>query len=97
MGVGWRAQSIERPTVPCGVLLKRNLQSGLRGLGQGRRRDGHRDDRRDAFEGAPDCGQSAQKGALARCIGRTRGGLNSKLHAVCNRAGKSLILLLTAG
>ena len=34
-------------------------------------------------------------GVLSRHIGRTRGGLNSKLHAVCD--GKPLILLLTAG
>ena len=34
-------------------------------------------------------------GAFPRQIGRTRGGLNSKLHAVCD--GKPVVLLLTAG
>ena len=34
---------------------------------------------------------------LSRCIGRTRGGLNSKLHAVCDGDGKPIVLLLTAG
>ena len=29
------------------------------------------------------------------CLGRTRGRLNSRLHAVCNAGGKPLILLLT--
>ena len=42
-------------------------------------------------------GMSAQKGALSRRIGRTKGGLNSKLHAVCDADGKPLILLLTEG
>ena len=31
---------------------------------------------------------------LSRCIGRTKGGLNSKLHAICD--GKPITLLLTA-
>ena len=35
--------------------------------------------------------------ALPRCIGRTEGGLNSKLHAVCDGFGGPLILLLTEG
>ncbi|MEM9429238.1 MAG: IS5 family transposase [Pseudomonadota bacterium] len=40
---------------------------------------------------------SGQKGAAPRRIGRTKGGLNSKLHAVCDGDGKPLILLLTEG
>ena len=36
----------------------------------------------------------AQKGGSARCIGRTKSGLNSKLHAVCDGQRR---LLLTAG
>jgi hypothetical protein len=32
-----------------------------------------------------------------RCIGRTKGGLNSKLHAVCDGTGRPIILLLTEG
>ncbi len=39
---------------------------------------------------------SLLKGGLLRCIGRTRGGLNSKLHAVCDGDGKPVVLLLTA-
>ncbi len=34
--------------------------------------------------------------ALSRSTGRTKGGLNSKLHAVCDGAGKPVHLLLTA-
>ena len=40
---------------------------------------------------------TAQKGALSRCIGRTKGGLNTKLHAVCDGKGRPIMLLLTEG
>src|SRR3712207_8471462 len=33
----------------------------------------------------------------SRRIGRMKGGLNSKLHAVCDSAGKPIILLLSEG
>ncbi len=33
----------------------------------------------------------------AGVFGRTRGGLDSKLHAVCDGDGKPVVLLLTAG
>jgi transposase len=38
-----------------------------------------------------------KKGDVSRCIGRTKGGLNSKLHAVCEGAGKPVALLLSEG
>ena len=34
---------------------------------------------------------------LSRCIGRTKGGLNSKLHAVCNASGQPIAFHLTGG
>ena len=40
---------------------------------------------------------ACSRGAFPRQIGRTRGGLNSKLHAVCDGDGKPVVLLLTAG
>jgi hypothetical protein len=42
-------------------------------------------------------GQPAQKGAVPRRIGRTKGGLNSKLRPVCDGQGRPLILLLSEG
>lgn len=36
-------------------------------------------------------------GALPRRIQRTKGGLNSKLHAVCDGEGRPIILLLSEG
>ena len=40
---------------------------------------------------------SAQKEDSPRLIGRTKGGLNSKLHAVCDGHGRPVLLLLTEG
>jgi hypothetical protein len=37
------------------------------------------------------------KKGIPRRIGRTKGGLNSKLHAVCDGDGKPLVLLLSEG
>ena len=41
--------------------------------------------------------QSAKRGDIPRAIGRTKGGLNSKLHAVCDGEGRPVRLLLTEG
>src|SRR5260370_12147227 len=38
-----------------------------------------------------------KKGDSPRLIGRTKGGLNSKLHAVCDGTGRPTIFLLTEG
>ncbi|WP_437342584.1 IS5 family transposase [Ruegeria arenilitoris] len=40
---------------------------------------------------------SLSKGGLPRAIGRTKGGLNSKLHTVCDGRGRPLTFLLSAG
>ena len=41
--------------------------------------------------------QPAKRGDVPRLIGRTKGGLNSKLHAVCDGEGRPVRLLLTEG
>lgn len=38
-----------------------------------------------------------KKGAVPRRIGRTKGGLNSKLNAVCDERGRPRVMLLTEG
>ena len=43
------------------------------------------------------CSSDLKKGPVPRRIGRTKGGLNSKLHAVCDGQGLPLILLLSEG
>ncbi len=40
---------------------------------------------------------SAKRGILPRHIGRIKGGLNTKLHAVCDGMGRPIALCLTAG
>ena len=41
------------------------------------------------------CAGGAKGGALAHGIGRTKGGRNTKLHAVCDAKGRPCVLLLT--
>jgi hypothetical protein len=41
--------------------------------------------------------QVCLKRGSPRCIGRTKGGLNSKLHAVTDQDGRPVALLLTEG
>ena len=43
------------------------------------------------------CARRRKRGALAHGIGRTKGGRNTKLHAVCDAKGRPLVLLLTPG
>ncbi len=38
-----------------------------------------------------------KKMGAPRCIGRTRGGLKSKLHAVCDEQGRPIVMMLTEG
>ena len=40
---------------------------------------------------------SLLKGSVPRLIGRTKGGPNSKLHAVCDSDGRPLVMLLSEG
>ena len=74
-----------------------DVQPDLRRAGgQGRRtRSDH--DRRDPSQSTQDRRQPVKRGALPRRIGRTKGGLNSKLHAVCDGLGRPIILLLSEG
>ena len=39
----------------------------------------------------------ANKGGRGRAIGRTKGGMNTKLHAICDAVGRPLRMFLTAG
>jgi len=56
------------------------------------------DDRRDLFEGAPHgIEPGGKKGDLGRLIGRTKGGMNTKLHAVTDANGRPLSFFITAG
>lgn len=60
-----------------------------------RGRHGHGDDRSNLSQSASHHGGPVQQGAVPRRIGRSKGGLNSKLHAVRDSAGKPLIWQLS--
>ena len=81
----------------CGLCLGQEIEPQGRSLKHARLRVSQKIPQRSPREGAPDCGEPAQKGDVPRRIGRTTGGLNSKVHAVCDGAGKPIILLLSEG
>ncbi|WP_454798533.1 IS5 family transposase [Novosphingobium lindaniclasticum] len=62
---------------------------------EGRTPDHH--DRRDLSQGSPHGFQPwGKKGGLGRLIGRTKGGMNTKLHAVTVANGRPLSFFITA-
>lgn len=61
-----------------------------------RRTSGRSPDRQHAYEGAP-LGRWRKRGASHQAIGISRGGRNSKLHALTDGEGRPLRFLLTGG
>ncbi len=61
-----------------------------------RRTAGRGSDRQHSHEGAP-LGGRRKRGALRQAIGISRGGRNSKLHALTDGEGRPLRFLLTGG
>jgi len=74
-----------------------HIQQDIRRVGRERSQTEAIDDRRYSSQGSPNRSKPAKKGALPRRIGRTKGGLNSKLHAVCDGLGRPLVMLLSEG
>jgi transposase len=56
----------------------------------------HPDDRRHSRQGAP-LGLGRKKGEHKQAIGRSRGGRNTKIHAIADAKGRLLSILLTGG
>ena len=73
------------------------VQQDFRSVGAQGRQAGADHDRRHASEGASHRREPFKKGPVPRRIGRTKGGLNSKLHAVCDGDGRPLVMLLSEG
>ena len=63
---------------------------------QERRRPRLEHGRRFLLEGPPGCGWW-KRGAQSQCIGRSRGGLTTKIHALVDSLGRPLHIHLTAG
>ena len=63
-----------------------------------KRRSEDRHDRCDLFESTPHGLEPAgKKGGRGRLIGRTKGGMNTKLHALSDANGRPLRFFMTAG
>ena len=63
---------------------------------QSRSIDRDANDRLDAYQGAP-LGFGRKSGEEKQAIGRSRGGRNTKIHAIADAKGRLLSLLLTGG
>ena len=74
-----------------------DVSDRIQQLGSKRRAARHADDRCDAPESSPHCFEPYKRGILPRHMGRTKGGLNTKLHAVCDGEGRPIAMCLTAG
>ena len=56
----------------------------------------HTDDRQHLCSGAP-AGRNSKKGGADHCLGRSRGGLTTKIHVVVDAQGLPIRIGLTAG
>src|SRR5476649_357602 len=95
--------------LPTGVRPADDDLQSLRALGRARRVgtavpracrswsiDRDADDRLDAHQGAP-LSFGRKRGEQKQAIGRSRGGRNTKIHAIADAKGRLLSLLLTGG
>lgn len=95
--------------LPAGIRALHNDLQPLRTLGGTRRLgaavpracgkgaiDTDADDRLDPHQGAP-LGFGRKKGEHKQAIGRSRGGRNTKIHAIADAKGRLLSILLTGG
>jgi len=81
----------QRPLGSQGCLARRVRDAG--GIGRPARRGA---DRQHAREGTPLCCRR-KRGACFQAIGVSRGGRNTKVHAITDRQGRPLAFLLTPG
>ena len=94
-----RRRSTARPkhcTTATWLGCEGRLAHGLRGAGGGGRTTGRGADRQHACEGTS-LGVWWQRGAHAQAIGASRGGRNTKIHAITDRYGRPLGFHLTPG
>jgi len=61
-----------------------------------RARHGHANDRLHTYQGTP-LGGGRKKGEHKQAIGRSRGGRNTKIHALADAKGRLIAILLTGG
>ena len=95
--------------LPAGIRPADDDLQSLRALGRARRVgaavpracqsrtiDRYADDRLDAHQGAP-LGFRRKRGEQKQAVGRSRGGRNTKIHAIADAKGRLLSILLSGG
>jgi transposase len=80
----------------CAVGQTRRLGEAFPGAGGSRSIGPDANDRYDAHQGAP-LGLRRKRGEKKQAIGRSRGGRNTKIHALADAKGRLLSILLTGG
>jgi transposase len=74
----------------------RRLGKSVSGACRKRTIYGHADDRLDARQSAP-LGSGRKRGEQKQAVGRSRGGRNTKIHALADVKGRLIAILLTGG
>ena len=90
----WASHDLREPVQPVaqGGSLGSHIPSRVRGL-----RWRHPDDRFLVDPGSPACRQRSKKDLRSCCMGRSRGGLTTKIHALVDAQGRPIHLKLTEG
>src|SRR6201987_1133475 len=74
----------------------RYLGKAVPGACRERTSDGHADDRLHAHQSTP-LGRRRKRGEQKQAVGRSRGGRNTKIHALADAKGRLIAILLTGG
>ena len=74
----------------------RHLGKPVPGAGQQRSLCGHANDRLHACQSSP-LGGRRKRGEQKQAVGRSRGGRNTKIHALADAKGRLIAILLTGG
>src|ERR1700745_407771 len=74
----------------------RYLGKAVPGACRERTSDGHADDRLHAHQ-SPPLGRRRKRGEQKQAVGRSRGGRNTKIHALADAKGRLIAILLTGG
>src|SRR6266702_1143725 len=80
----------------CAFGAARRLGKSVPGAGRKRTIHGHADDRLDTCQSAP-LGSGRKRGEQKQAVGRSRGGRNTKIHALADAKGRLIAILLTGG
>src|SRR5262252_2311545 len=80
----------------CALGAPRRLGKPVPGACRPGTRHGHANDRLHSYQGAP-LGGGRKRGEERQAVGRSRGGRNTKIHALSDAKGRLIAILLTGG